>query len=192
MSGALRRIAPALLVGGAAVVVVGAADPGIAALVSGDDGSPTVAESTTRARSDGSSQSGTVDQSRTTGDTDSGGEDDDGGDSDSVAGSGGDDEGTSATAAGACTVPEVTGPIVQTEWGLVQVAAQVTDGRVCAVRTIMTPDGDRKSVSINARAVPELEAAVVAAGDASFDNISGATVTSDGYRESLQSIIDQQ
>ena len=53
----------------------------------------------------------------------------------------------------------------------------------------MTPDGDRKSISINARAVPELEAAVLASGDANFDNISGATVTSDGYRESLQAII---
>ena len=43
---------------------------------------------------------------------------------------------------------------------------------------------------INARAVPALEAQVLAAGNASFDGVSGATVTSDGYRSSLQAILD--
>jgi hypothetical protein len=97
---------------------------------------------------------------------------------------------TNGAGTGACDSAEVAGPVVRTEWGPVQVAARVSNGRVCAVRTIMTPDGDRKSVMINARAVPRLEQNVVAAGDASFDGVSGATVTSEGYRQSLQSILD--
>ena len=90
-----------------------------------------------------------------------------------------------------CSAAEQTGPIVRTEWGPVQVAAKVQSGRVCAVRVIQYPDGDRKSVSINARAIPALEQRVLVAGDASFDGVSGATVTSDGYRRSLQAILDQ-
>ena len=81
--------------------------------------------------------------------------------------------------------------MANTQWGPVQVAATVVNGKVCAVRTIQTPDGDRKSVMINARAVPVLEKQVIAAGDASFDGVSGATVTSEGYRRSLQAILDR-
>lgn len=202
MSGAMRRIAPAVLVGTAAVLVVGAADPGLATLLTGDDNTTTNAAktaSTTTAESGSTPQAGTVDSGRTAEDADT---DEDAGDSDDGSDDGSDaagtttgangGTGTAATDSGSCSGAEVSGPIVQTEWGLVQVAAQVSNGRVCAVRTIMTPDGDRKSISINARVVPELEAAVLASGDANFDNISGATVTSDGYRESLQAIIDQQ
>lgn len=99
--------------------------------------------------------------------------------------------GTASQRTGTCTATEVTGPVVRTEWGPVQVAAKVQNGQVCAVRTIQYPDGDRKSVSINARALPAIEQQVLAAGDASFDGVSGATVTTEGYRDSLQAILDQ-
>ena len=46
MSGAMRRIAPAVLVGTAAVLVVGAADPGLATLLTGDDNTTTNAAKT--------------------------------------------------------------------------------------------------------------------------------------------------
>lgn len=198
MSGAMRRIAPAVLVGTAAVLVVGAADPGLATLLTGDDNTTTNAAKTassTTAESGSTPQAGTVDSGRTAEDADTdedAGDSDDGSDAAGTTTGANGGTGTAATDSGSCSGAEVSGPIVQTEWGLVQVAAQVGNGRVCTVRTIMTPDGDRKSISINARAVPELEAAVLASGDANFDNISGATVTSDGYRESLQAIIDQQ
>lgn len=90
-----------------------------------------------------------------------------------------------------CTAAEITGRTVRTEWGPVQVAARVNNGRVCEVRVLTYPDGDRKSVSINARALPALERQVLTAGNAQIDGISGATVTSDGYRASLQSVLDQ-
>lgn len=198
MSGAMRRIAPAVLVGTAAVLVVGAADPGVAALLTGGNDKTNKATQSTTGTTGAPS---TASESGTGGTTSGGTDTSDGtgtgstGTSDATGSPGTSDatgSGTGTTDSSACTGAEITGPIAQTEWGLVQVAAKVSNGRVCAIRTIMTPDGDRKSVSINARAVPELEAAVLAAGDANFDNISGATVTSGGYRESLQAILDQQ
>ena len=190
MAGFLRSIAPAVLVGTAAVTVVAAADDGANSLLTADDLNPVPDSSVTAAA--GGSQ-----------DRDS--EYDEEPESDDDADDGATTNGTSGGTATAPTSPsrpstpatsscadaaEVTGPVVRTEWGPVQVAATVSNGRVCAVRTIMTPDGDRKSVMINARAVPALEAQVLAAGNASFDGVSGATVTSDGYRSSLQAILD--
>lgn len=43
---------------------------------------------------------------------------------------------------------------------------------------------------INARALPVLTEETVAAQSADIDTVSGATVTSDGYRESLQVAFD--
>jgi uncharacterized protein with FMN-binding domain len=72
----------------------------------------------------------------------------------------------------------------------VQVAARfTTDGRLCAVDAIRTPDDRGRSVAINDYAVPRLNAEALQVGT-DFDAISGATVTSEGYRRSLQAILD--
>ncbi|KOG10417.1 FMN-binding protein, partial [Streptomyces viridochromogenes] len=42
-----------------------------------------------------------------------------------------------------------------------------------------------------ANAVPKLNQAAIAAGTADIDAVSGATYTSAGYKESLQSAVDQ-
>ena len=70
-----------------------------------------------------------------------------------------------------------------------QVAATVVDGKICQARAVVYPDGDRKSVFINQRALPLINAAVVEQG-VEFDAVSGATVTSEGYRQSLQALLD--
>ena len=44
---------------------------------------------------------------------------------------------------------------------------------------------------MTALAVPKLNQAAVAAGSADIDAVSGATYTSAGYKESLQSALDQ-
>ena len=191
MAGFLRSIAPAVLVGTAAVTVVAAADDGANSLLTADNLNP-VPDSSVTAAAGGAQDRDSEHDEEPESDDDA----DDGVTTNGISG------GTAATAPTSPSQPstpatsscadaaEVTGPIVRTEWGPVQVAATVSNGRVCAVRTIVTPDGDRKSVMINARAVPALEAQVLAAGNASFDGVSGATVTSDGYRSSLQAILD--
>ena len=90
-----------------------------------------------------------------------------------------------------CVGTPVDGPLVSTEWGPIQVVAEVEDGVVCAATAVVHPDGDRRSLQINDAALPVIDARVAESGDASFDVVTGATVTSEGYRTSLQAILDQ-
>jgi uncharacterized protein with FMN-binding domain len=83
------------------------------------------------------------------------------------------------------------GEIVDTRYGPVQIQVQVTDGAISDVAVIEYPDGDGKSVRINARALPTLRSEVLTAQSAAVDTVSGATYTSDAYTQSLQSAIDQ-
>jgi uncharacterized protein with FMN-binding domain len=95
-----------------------------------------------------------------------------------------------AGGSGSCTGSTVDGPAVDTRWGPVQVAVTVAaDGRLCDVEALEYPNDNRKSSSINQRALPVLHTRVLAQG-ANFDAVSGATVTSEGYRSSLQAVLD--
>lgn len=96
-----------------------------------------------------------------------------------------------AGATGTCaTATERTGETITTRWGPVQVVARVAgDGTICAAEAVVYPDGDGRSQQINATALPVIDAAVLEQGVA-FDTVSGATVTCEGYRASLQSILD--
>ena len=87
------------------------------------------------------------------------------------------------------TADAVTGPSVQTRWGPVQVAATIANGELCEVHATAWPDGDNRSAMISQYAIPELDAMASQQGVA-FDAISGATYTSEGYRESLQQLLD--
>lgn len=98
------------------------------------------------------------------------------------------DPGSGATCADGQTI---TGDTIPTRWGPVQVRATVTaDGQVCDSEAVVYPDGDRESISINAYALPIIEQQVQEQG-VSFDGVSGATYTCEGYRQSLQSVLDQ-
>ncbi|MFI7214973.1 FMN-binding protein [Micromonospora maritima] len=83
-----------------------------------------------------------------------------------------------------------TGSVAQTRWGPVQVRITVSGGKITDVVAVQVPDGNHRDQEINDYAVPILRQEVLAAQSARIDTVSGATVTSDGYRESLQSAID--
>ncbi|MFD5271153.1 FMN-binding protein [Streptomyces sp. NPDC058335] len=83
-----------------------------------------------------------------------------------------------------------TGEAVQTEYGTVQVRITVSGGKITKAETVQAPKGGQ-SDQITANAVPKLNQAAVAAGSADIDAVSGATYTSGGYKESLQSALDQ-
>lgn len=85
----------------------------------------------------------------------------------------------------------VTGPAVDTRWGPVQVAITLDGDRITAVTVPQYPDGNRKDEQINARALPILVQETLNAQSADIDTVSGATVTSEGYVESLQAALDQ-
>jgi uncharacterized protein with FMN-binding domain len=85
----------------------------------------------------------------------------------------------------------VTGVAADTRWGPVQVRATLADGRITAVDVVEYPTENGKDREINAEAVPELVQETLEAQSADIDMISGATVTSTGYVQSLQSALDQ-
>lgn len=92
-----------------------------------------------------------------------------------------------STAAGTKTV---TGETAQTRWGPVQVKITVKDGKITDVTAVQSPSDNPRDQEINSYALPELRREVLAAQSASIDTVSGATYTSDGYRQSLQSALD--
>jgi uncharacterized protein with FMN-binding domain len=83
----------------------------------------------------------------------------------------------------------VTGPVVTTRWGPVQVAATIAGDTLCEAHAVVWPTGDRQSRQISAFAVPELDAQAAQQG-VMLDGVSGATYTTEGYRESLQQLLD--
>ncbi|PRY41483.1 FMN-binding protein [Umezawaea tangerina] len=85
----------------------------------------------------------------------------------------------------------VTGPSVDTRWGPVRVEVTISGGKVTAVTVPVYPDGNRKDQEINARALPILVQEALDAQSADVDMVSGATVTSEGYVESLQGALDE-
>jgi uncharacterized protein with FMN-binding domain len=85
----------------------------------------------------------------------------------------------------------VPGQPVTTRYGPVQVAAVVRGGKLAEVQTLQRPGAaDATSKQINDRAIPVLDQEAVAAQSARIDSVAGATCTSEGYRQSLQSAID--
>lgn len=84
-----------------------------------------------------------------------------------------------------------TGDAVNTRWGPVQVAITVADGKITAVSAVEYPQNNGRDQQINAYALPILAQEATQAQSAKIDAVSGATVTSDGYTQSLQSAIDQ-
>jgi uncharacterized protein with FMN-binding domain len=98
--------------------------------------------------------------------------------------------GSTTTAATGCdTGQAVTGESVMTRWGPVQVAGPVANGKLCEAHAVVWPSGDGRSIQINDYAIPQLDAQAAQSGT-QFDGVSGATYTSEGYRQSLQSILD--
>ena len=84
----------------------------------------------------------------------------------------------------------VTGDTVQTRWGPVQVRVTVKNGRITDVTAVAYPTDNPKDQEINSYAIPQLRREALAAQSAQIDSVSGATYTSDGYKQSLQSALD--
>ena len=97
----------------------------------------------------------------------------------------------SGSAGNSATGPTVAGAAVPTRFGNVQVQITVVDKKITAATVLQIPNRDRKDVQINNRAVPILNAEAVQAQSADIDMVSGATVTSVAYIQSLQSAIDK-
>ena len=99
--------------------------------------------------------------------------------------------GASSTQGSSAGAQTVTGDAVSTRYGDVQVQITVAGGRITGSTVTQVPWQDHRDQEINGRAVPILDEEAVAAQSSSIDMVSGATYTSEGYAESLQSAIDK-
>ena len=84
-----------------------------------------------------------------------------------------------------------TGDSVPTRFGNVQVQVTVSGGQITDVTPLHLTDRDGRSVQISNRAAPILREEVLSAQSANVRMVSGATYTSEGYLNSLQSALDQ-
>lgn len=98
--------------------------------------------------------------------------------------------GTQATTKPSPQAQTVTGKVVSTQYGPVQVSVKVTGSKITDVKTLQTPSSDDHSVQIAERATPVLRQEVLAAQSAQVNTVSGATYTSQGYARSVQSALD--
>ena len=110
-----------------------------------------------------------------------------GGSSVAAAGGGGTAGGSGSGAGGNGTY---NGSVAQTRWGPVQVVITVSGGKITAVNVPTYPTANRRDQQINAYALPILQRETMAAQSADIDTVSGATVTSQGYIQSLQAALD--
>lgn len=92
----------------------------------------------------------------------------------------------SASASAAAGSNVVAGTTVTTEKGPVQVQATFQGEKITAVEMLQQPDHPQTEA-----AVPVLIEETLEAQSADIDTVSGATLTSEGYKESLQAAIDE-
>jgi uncharacterized protein with FMN-binding domain len=84
----------------------------------------------------------------------------------------------------------VTGSLVETRYGAVQVQVTISGGAITDVAALQLPSGDPHSYDISTRAEPVLRSAALAAQSAEIQVLSGATYTSLAYAQSLQAALD--
>ena len=96
-----------------------------------------------------------------------------------------------AASAGQLRDGSYTGPPADAYYGILQVRAQIQDGRLVSVDVLQYPSDRRTSQFINNQALPILESEVVRAQSARVDTVSGATLTSEAYRQSVSIALRQ-
>lgn len=83
------------------------------------------------------------------------------------------------------------GDPADTRWGQVQIKVTKSGGKIVDVQAVRYPDGNSRDAEINSQALPLLRSEALQAQSAQIDMVSGATVTSQGYLQSLQSALDK-
>ncbi|MFI6544786.1 FMN-binding protein [Streptomyces prunicolor] len=79
----------------------------------------------------------------------------------------------------------VKGTLINTSKGPLQVQVTFDGDKITAVKTLQQPDHPQTEA-----AVPKLIAETLTAQSADIDTVTGATITSDAYEDSLQAAID--
>ena len=97
---------------------------------------------------------------------------------------------TSGTTSGSPST-SVTGQTAHTQWGPVQVQLEVSKSTITHVTILQYPNGNGTDVQIANYALPQLIQDTLDSQGHDVSMVSGATYTSQGYLQSLQSALDQ-
>ena len=98
--------------------------------------------------------------------------------------------GTGGGSGQSTTARTFTGAVDNTQYGPMQVAITVSGKTITKVTVVQQTDNGSESQSVDAMAIPKLTSEALAAQSANIDAVSGASYTSAGYKQSLQSAID--
>lgn len=82
-----------------------------------------------------------------------------------------------------------TGSVASQPYGTVQVAVVVSGGRITQVKLLRTPSGGGTTQYINEQALPMLVEEVISAQSGNIDGISGASLTSPAFIDSVNSAL---
>jgi len=85
----------------------------------------------------------------------------------------------------------VDGKVANTSYGPVQIQLIKRSGKIVKVAVLVQPTNTLHDVQIGEFAFPKLISETLAAQDAKIDAVSGASYTSAGYIQSLQSALDK-
>jgi uncharacterized protein with FMN-binding domain len=99
-------------------------------------------------------------------------------------------QGTNAGGSGPIKDGTYTGSEVDAYYGLVKVQTTISAGRITDVQFLEYPQDRRTSVRINSIAVPDLKQEAIQAQTANVDIVSGATLTSEAFRVSMQAALN--
>jgi uncharacterized protein with FMN-binding domain len=93
--------------------------------------------------------------------------------------------------AGSGTGTAVTGSVINTPYGPTQVQVTVNAGKIVKVTVLQHTNDGVNSMMIDGRALPLLNNETLTAQSAKINAVSGASYTSAGYIQSLQSALDK-
>ena|ERR1041384_7525877 len=100
-------------------------------------------------------------------------------------------QGSSSDPTASSGTKTVTGDAADTRYGPVQVAVTFSGKKITKIDVVEYPTESGRDREINSYAIPELNQEAMSAQSAKIDGISGATYTTEGYVQSLQSAIDK-
>lgn len=95
------------------------------------------------------------------------------------------------TATSSAAARTVLGQAVQTQYGVVQVKITLRGSKITNASFAQLTAYDSTSQYINSQAAPILLQQTMSAQSARIDGVSGASYTSQGYQQSLQSALDR-
>jgi uncharacterized protein with FMN-binding domain len=93
--------------------------------------------------------------------------------------------------AGSAATRTVTGAVANTQYGPMQVQVTLLGRKITGVKVLQQTNLGTESQQIDANSIPQLTRETLAAQSARINAVSGASYTSAGYTQSLQSALNQ-